>query len=312
MVTDPLEHYSQTAAQSSAVVIRNYSTSFGLACRLLGDGERKDIENIYALVRIADEVVDGAAAAAGLNPDQVREQLDALEKETERALLGGYSTNMVVHAFALTARRTGIDGTLTRPFFASMRTDVSIADHSQDTLADYIYGSAEVVGLMCLKVFQAMADAPRTDGEALVQAARSLGAAFQKVNFLRDLGADTTDLGRHYFPGVGPAALSEIHKQELVADIRNDLAVARAGIDSLAPAARRAVLLAHELFLALVDRIEDTPAARLATERVRVPGYQKALIAAKVVGGRFPRTSAGARRSERHGTTAETAQEGIS
>lgn len=312
MGNDPLEHYSQTAAQSSAVVIRNYSTSFGLACRLLGAGERQDIENIYALVRIADEVVDGAAAAAGLNPDQVQEQLDALEKESERALLGGYSTNMVVHAFALTARRTGIDASLTRPFFASMRTDVATADHSQDTLADYIYGSAEVVGLMCLKVFQAMDDAPRADEEVLVHAARSLGAAFQKVNFLRDLGADTADLGRHYFPGVDPAALSEKHKQELVDDIRSDLAVARAGMDSLAPAARRAVLLAHELFLALVDRIENTPAALLATERVRVPGYQKALIAAKVVGGRLPRTIAGARRSEHHGTTSETAPRGIS
>ncbi len=291
MGNNPLDHYSQTAVRSAGVVIANYSTSFGLACRLLGATERKDIENIYALVRIADEVVDGAAAAAGLEPQQVQGQLDGLECETEQALISGYSTNLVVHAFALSARRTGIDASLTQPFFASMRTDVSTAKHSEETLADYIYGSAEVVGLMCLKVFQAMSDAPPANEQVLTEAACSLGAAFQKVNFLRDLGADTADLGRRYFPGVDPSALTEDRKLALLAEIRSDLAVARAGMELLAPSAKRAVLLAHELFLALVQRIETTPAATLAKERVRVPGYQKALIAAKVIGGRRHRTT---------------------
>ncbi len=321
MGSNPLEHYSQTAARSAGVVISNYSTSFGLACRLLGAIERKDIENIYALVRIADEVVDGAAAAAGLTPQQVQEQLDGLERETEQALHSGYSTNLVVHAFALTARRIGIDASLTAPFFASMRTDVSTADHSAQTLADYIYGSAEVVGLMCLKVFQAMGDAPPAKEQVLTEAACSLGAAFQKVNFLRDLGADTADLGRRYFPGVDPAALTEDQKHELLADIRSDLAVAKAGMEFLAPAARRAVLLAHDLFLALVDRIDAIPAGQLAKERVRVPGYQKTLIAAKVIGGRrqraHPRTP-GAASFLGHdpaaavGTTSKTATDGAS
>ncbi|MFQ4147398.1 squalene/phytoene synthase family protein [Arthrobacter sp. LAPM80] len=289
MDNDPFHQYSQTAADSAAVVIRRYSTSFGMACRLLGAGERRDIENIYALVRIADEVVDGAAAAAGLSPAQVQEQLDTLELETERAMTLGYSTNMVVHAFAATARRTGIEPSLTRPFFSSMRADLTTADHSKDTLADYIYGSAEVVGLMCLKVFQAMEDAPPADAQMLVHAARSLGAAFQKVNFLRDLGADTSDLGRHYFPGVDPAALSELHKQALLDEIRADLAAAKDGMVFLAPAARRAVALAHALFLALVERLEHTPAATLASRRVRVPGYQKACLAARVLTARYPK-----------------------
>lgn len=289
MDLEPLLHYSKTAGESSAVVIRSYSTSFGLACRLLGSAERRDIENIYALVRIADEVVDGAAAEAGLNPHQVLEQLDALERETQRALLLGYSTNLVVHAFAGTARRAGIGEGLTKPFFASMRTDLTTADHSVDTLAEYIYGSAEVVGLMCLKVFQSMPGAQPVDEDRIVGAARSLGAAFQKVNFLRDLGADSSDLGRHYFPGVDPAALSEAEKGQLLAEIRTDLAVAKDGIQFLAPGAGRAVSLAYELFLALVERIERTPAASLASQRVRVPQHQKALIAARVLATRYPK-----------------------
>lgn len=278
MGKDPLGHYSATATRSAGVVIGSYSTPFGMACLILGPRQRRHIENIYALVRVADEVVDGAAAAAGLNPEDVCWHLDHLEQETERAMACGYSTNMVVHAFALTARSTGIDTSLTRPFFESMRTDVVESVHSEQTLADYIYGSAEVVGLMCLKVFQTMDKTPSGHEEELVASARALGAAFQKVNFLRDLGADSSDLGRFYFPGLDPTVFTDSHKQQLLDDIRHDLAVARAGMPYLAPAARRSVRLAHDLFLALVNRIADIPADKLVTRRVRVPGWQKALI----------------------------------
>lgn len=288
MRLDPLGHYSDTATRSASVVIGSYSTSFGLACLILGAKDRRHIENIYALVRVADEVVDGAAAAAGLNTDAVCWQLDNLEAETERAMGCGYSTNMVVHAFALTARTTGIGTDLTRPFFESMRTDVLKTVHSADTLAAYIYGSAEVVGLMCLKVFQSMKGATGGHDAELVHAARSLGAAFQKVNFLRDLGADSADLGRFYFPGLDPAAFNDRHKQELLDDIRSDLAAARAGMVFLAPPARRAVRLAHDLFLTLVDRIEKVPAAELAQGRVRVPGWHKAFICVRVLANAVP------------------------
>lgn len=278
MGNDPLGHYSETASRSAGVVIGSYSSSFGLACWLLGARDRGHIENIYALVRVADEVVDGAAAAAGLDAAGVCWQLDNLEQETERAMETGYSTNMVVHAFALTARETGIHTGLTRPFFASMRTDVAMTEHSASSLAEYIRGSAEVVGLMCLKVFQSMEGATAGRNAELEHAAASLGAAFQKVNFLRDLGADSSELGRHYFPGLEPSRFSEAHKAALLLDIRQDLAAARAGLDYLAPPARRAVRLAHDLFLALVERIERVPAAQLVKERVRVPGWQKACI----------------------------------
>ena len=282
MGNDPLGHYSATATRSAGVVIGSYSTSFGMACLMLGTRQRRHIENIYALVRVADEVVDGAAAAAGLNAQDVCWHLDHLEQETERAMACGYSTNMVVHAFALTARSTGIDSSLTRPFFESMRTDVLESVHSEQTLAQYIYGSAEVVGLMCLKVFQAMDKSRTGHEEELVASARALGAAFQKVNFLRDLGADSSDLGRFYFPGLDPTVFSEVHKQQLLDDIRHDLAVARQGMPHLAPAARRSVRLAHDLFLALVNRIAGIPAEKLTSRRVRVPGWQKALIVVAV------------------------------
>lgn len=282
MGTEPLRHYSETATRSAAVVIKSYSTSFGMACWFLGTKARREIENIYALVRVADEVVDGAAAAAGLAQEAVRVQLDTLERETEQALSSGYSTNLVVHAFAGTARRAGIDSALTKPFFASMRTDVSQNTHSPDTLAEYIYGSAEVVGLMCLKVFQTMEGAQAGHEQQLVDAARSLGAAFQKVNFLRDLGADSAELGRLYFPGLDPAAFNDHHKNALLAEIRHDLAVARAGMPFLPPRARRAVRLAHDLFAALVAKLARIPAARLAKERARVPGWHKVMIAVTV------------------------------
>ena len=291
MGMDPLGHYSETATRSARVVIGSYSTSFGLACFILGAKERRHIENIYALVRIADEVVDGAASAAGLDPEAVCWQLDNLEQETQRALACGYSTNLVVHAFALTARRTGIDVQLTKPFFASMRTDVLKTVHSAETLAQYIYGSAEVVGLMCLKVFQAMEGSATGHEQELVHSARSLGAAFQKVNFLRDLGADSGDLGRYYFPGLDPASFNNAHKQELLADIRQDLAAARVGMDFLAPPARRAVRLAHDLFLALVVRIDHVPADQLVQRRVRVPNWQKSWIGVRVFLSR-PRVNA--------------------
>lgn len=287
MITDPLLRYSDAASSSASTVISKYSTSFALACRLLEQGTRTHIENIYALVRVADEAVDGAAAAAGLDTLAVTEQLDRLEQETARAIECGYSTNLVVHAFARTARTCGITDELTTPFFASMRTDVSVSEHSEASLDGYIYGSAEVVGLMCLRAFQILPDADHTHEPELRTAARRLGAAFQKVNFLRDLAADSGELGRSYFPDAVPATLTEQRKAELVAEIRADLEQAATGIVRLPPSVRRAVGMTHALFMALVMRIERVPASELARVRVRVGAPQKAWIAARALTRRF-------------------------
>jgi phytoene synthase len=283
---DALADYTATAMRSSAVVLRSYSTSFGLASRLFGDSVRRQVESVYALVRIADEIVDGVTSAAGLEPDETRRQLDGFERETERAMAIGYSTNLVVHAFADTARRTGIGTDLTRPFFSSMRADLDRVEHTPGSFAEYVYGSAEVVGLMCLKCFLHGHSVSAEERARLERGARHLGAAFQKVNFLRDLAEDFTSLGRSYFPGVSPANFDEAHKNRLLADIDHDLQESRAVLRGLPPSSRRAVALAQELFAELAERIRATPAPELIRARVSVPNIVKARIAAAVLTGR--------------------------
>lgn len=271
--------YDSVAEETSGMVIRRYSTSFGLAARLLGKVIRGDVANIYALVRLADEIVDGVAAEAGADVTEIRRLLDELETETERAMASGYSTNLIVHAFALSARRTGIEPALTRPFFASMRVDITEVLHTPESFDAYVYGSAEVVGLMCLRAFlKDVAVTPEQD-ERFVHGARKLGAAFQKVNFLRDLSADVDALGRSYFPGINIANFTEEDKARLVADIDADLAISATIVPDLPLSSRRAVALAQNLFAALNRRIERTPASALKQTRVSVPTLVKARLA---------------------------------
>lgn len=275
----PLERYSATASSSARVVINQYSTSFSLACRMLDKQSQLHIANVYALVRLVDEVVDGVAREAGLSDQATAQALDRLEAETEAALQSGYSTNLIVHAFACTARGNNIDTELTRPFFTSMRNDLSISSHDEESLDQYIFGSAEVVGLMCLRIFRSAPDAPTGHDAEVESAARRLGAAFQKVNFLRDLAVDTSELGRCYFPGLDPSGFSNEHKNALVQEIRDDLDAAARGIAHLPPRAALAVSLAHGLFTELNTQLERTNAADLRLHRVSVSSGRKARIA---------------------------------
>lgn len=272
--------YERAAHRGAAVVIREYSTSFGLASRLLSSTIRPDVENIYALVRVADEIVDGAAAAAGLSVAQQAACLDAMEAETLRALQSGYSSDIIIHAFARSARRAGIGAELIRPFFASMHRDLDTAPFTAEELREYIYGSAEVIGLMCLRIFLLDEYINDNGRRRLEHGARKLGAAFQKINFLRDIGADYATLGRRYFPGVDPLAITEEQKAEIVADIRSDLDTANAVIPRLPSGCRRAIRAAAALFGELTALIDATPAATLAEQRVRVPTARKLRILA--------------------------------
>ena len=281
--------YDRVAEETAGIVIRRYSTSFGLASRLLGPSVRQHVENIYALVRIADEIVDGAADAAGADIGTVGRILDELERDTDDAMRTGYSANLVVHAFALTARDTGFGTELTAPFFASMRADLSATEHDQASFETYVYGSAEVVGLMCLKAFLDGVNVTAADEATMVVGARRLGAAFQKVNFLRDLAADFEQLGRSYFPGVDVASFTEADKVRLLDDIDADLAVSASVIPLLPESSRRAVALAQGLFAELSARLRATPADRLVRSRVRVPNPVKLRIAAVAASGRVPR-----------------------
>lgn len=283
--------YDHVAEETASVVIRRYSTSFGLASRLLAPSIRRHVENIYALVRVADEVVDGGAADAGLDPLATARVLNDFERDTEAALDSGYSTNLVIHAFARTARATGFSRELTQPFFASMRMDLVQTEHDSDSFETYVYGSAEVVGLMCLCTFlQGMQVSP-TELERFEHGARKLGAAFQKVNFLRDLSADFETLGRSYFPDVSVESFSEADKIRLLDDIDSDLRESAAVVPLLPAGSRRAVALAQGLFTELSERLRATPAERLVRTRVRVPNSVKLRIAAGALAGRTPRTS---------------------
>jgi phytoene synthase len=271
--------YDRVAEETASVVIRRYSTSFGLAARLLGPGVRQHVENIYALVRVADEIVDGAAVESGLDTVGAARQLNELERETDAAVAEGFSSNLVVHAFALTARETGFGLEYTAPFFESMRTDLTATEHDQESFDRYVYGSAEVVGLMCLRAFLAGRQLSAEDDERFVRGARALGAAFQKVNFLRDLAADFETLGRSYFPGVSVDSFTEADKIRLLDDIDADLRLSATVIPDLPASSRKAVALAQGLFAELSVRLRATPAERLRTTRIRVPNPVKVRIA---------------------------------
>ncbi len=283
---DSLARYSAAALKTSAEVIRSYSTSFGMASKVLDRRTRGHIEAVYALVRIADEIVDGAAAGAGLSTEEVRTLLDDLERDTETAMRTGYSTNLVVHAFAVTARTTGIGTDLTQPFFHSMRADITRSEHTPESFELYVYGSAEVVGLMCLRAFLVGRTVRPEENDVLSDGARHLGAAFQKINFLRDLAEDFSSLGRSYFPGISPMNFSEADKLRLLDDIDDDLRISAAALPGLPPTARRAVALAQGLFAELAMRLRRTPADELLRARIRVPNPVKVAILAKAITGR--------------------------
>ncbi|MDQ2758366.1 MAG: squalene/phytoene synthase family protein [Actinomycetota bacterium] len=270
---DDTELYDRVADAAAVTVIKHYSSSFGLACRLLRQPTRQRVHNVYALVRLADEIVDGTLGVH--HPARAGELLDRLEQETAEAMRDGYSSNLVVHAFASTARACDISTDLVTPFFASMRADLSIHDHDDLSFDRYVYGSAEVVGLMCLRIF--VVERPDVYDD-LAPGARRLGAAFQKVNFLRDLADDVDARGRAYFPGVDPDHLTEADKLGILDDIDDDLAAATVAARHLPPDSRRAVVAAQALFTELAARLRATPTASIRQTRVRVPGATKARI----------------------------------
>lgn len=279
----PRSLYDTVSESSSALVISQYSSSFGLASRLLGGPVRTQVRNVYALVRVADEIVDNPDP--DLAVDARERMLTWLQEDVHHALHTGYSGNLVVHAFARTAIGCGITDELVDPFFDSMRTDLTTTVHTAESLERYIYGSAEVVGLMCLRAF--LAGGRAADYDRLAPGARRLGAAFQKLNFLRDLADDHDLLGRRYFPGLEPDRFCDADRDRILDDIAADLDAAAAVIPELPPSSRRAVRVAHATFAELAARLRATPAVEIRRTRVRVPDPVKLrLVAANLYGPR--------------------------
>jgi phytoene synthase len=283
--------YDSVSEGSAAMVIREFSSSFGLASLLLGGAVRTHVRNVYALVRVADEIVDNPDPALGREPRET--MLTWLHDDVRHALRTGFSGNLVVHAFARTAQCCGIGEDVVDPFFESMRMDLDTRIHTRESFDRYVYGSAEVVGLMCLRVFLATPPSGLAAGERsrefhrLAPGARRLGAAFQKLNFLRDLTEDYDILGRRYFPGLDVDDFSDADRDRILDDIAADLDAAAAVVPELPASSRRAVRVAHATFTELAARLRATPAAEIRRSRVRVPDPVKVRLAAGALyGGR--------------------------
>lgn len=264
-----MDLYSDTSYALSKSLTLKYSTSFSQSSRLFDKSIQKHIFAIYGLVRIADETVD---TYTGGNRASL---LTSLEKETYAAIESGYSTNPIVHAFALTAHHFAIGRDLIEPFFESMRMDLRPLTFSPVTYEKYIYGSAEVIGLMCLKVFCA-GDQRRY--EKRVAEARALGAAYQKVNFLRDFAGDYHERQRVYFPGVAFDTFNEADKSAIIADIQKDFKKAKPALATLPLVARKAVSLSYAYYTELLNELIKTPAEVIKVKRIRVSDIKKAAL----------------------------------
>lgn len=263
-----MELYKQASQQAAENLTKSYSTSFSMAVRLVDQPIRRHVYNIYGLVRVADEIVD---SYAGTDSDY---QLDQLESEVYSALKTGYSSNIIVQAFVLTADKYGINKDLIKPFFASMRVDIDQKVFNQKQYNQYIYGSAEVVGLMCLKVFCPSAK----DYLRLSSGARALGAAFQKINFLRDISADWHNLGRCYFPGTTFDTFDKAAKDSIIKDISRDIDAANKSLRALPKSSRPAVGLALGYYNALLKKLVKASPEEIKTKRYRVSDGYKLML----------------------------------
>lgn len=246
-----------------------YSTSFSSAIRLLHKDLRQPVYNIYGLVRFADEIVDSFH-----NYDKV-ELLGAFKADTYRAIKDGISLNPILHSFQMTVNKYDIDIALIDAFFSSMESDLSNTRYDREGYNEYIYGSAEVVGLMCLYVF---CEGDKSAYAKLKSHARALGAAFQKINFLRDVKQDSEVLHRTYFPDVDFSNFTIIKKQEIEMDISADFETAYKGILQLPVKARFGVYVAYKYYLSLFNKIKKTRPAYILEDRIRIPALSKAFI----------------------------------
>ena len=269
-----MDLFSEIAFKTSKVITENYSTSFSGAVSLLEKEKQDAIYSIYGFVRFADEVVDTFHQC---NQNYL---LDKFEADLNEALSDGLSLNPVLHAFSLTIRKYGIDMKFVDAFLTSMRADLKKQIYiNYDELSEYIHGSADVVGLMCLKVF---VDGDEKLFDQLQHQAIKLGSAFQKVNFLRDLKSDTEGLHRFYFPQLGNNEFTETVKNEIIADIESDFAEASKGIEKLPGRSKLAVYMAFTYYTTLLSKLKETPAVKISESRIRVPDWYKYYLATKV------------------------------
>ena len=267
-----MDLYTRTSYKLSKTITRDYSTSFSLGIHMLDKRFHDAIYAIYGFVRLADEIVDT------FHDHDKKVLLSRFKEDTYRALDERLSTNMVLHSFQHVVNEYKISRSYIDAFLHSMEMDLDPVLYTDDKYNEYIYGSAEVVGLMCLRVFCNHDDRLF---ESLVPPARKLGAAFQKVNFLRDIKSDYEERGRVYFPGVDFTTFNDNDKRKIEMDILEDFNASVEGIKNLPKGAGLGVKVAYKYYLSLFDKIKSLPPEKLKTERIRIPNSKKMILLAK-------------------------------
>ena len=265
--------YDSVSENCSKIVTHSYSTSFSLATKMLDSSIRNHIYNIYGFVRFADEIVDT------FHNYPKKELLDRFEEDLFYSIKNKISLNPILNSFQKTVNIFDIDHKLIKAFLKSMRWDLKKNIYKTDKeYKEYIYGSADVVGLMCLKVF---VKGEKEDYENLKSSAMALGSAFQKVNFLRDLKNDFQNLERVYFPNVDFSQFDEKTKSIIIKEIESDFAHALSGIFKLPSEARFGVYTAYKYYTKLLAKLKSTPSVKIQNNRIRVPNYQKMTVFAR-------------------------------
>lgn len=261
--------FDNLSQDMSKMTTRRYSTSFSLGIRFLNKDLHKPIYSIYGFVRFADEIVD---SFDGYDKENL---LIEFKKDTYDAIKKGISLNPILNSFQWAVNKYQVPLDLIETFMNSMEMDLEKKVYDKDTYEKYILGSAEVVGLMCLKIF---VNGDENEYQRLKMNAMKLGSAFQKINFLRDLNDDFNELGRTYFPGINMNDFNNIVKKEIEADIEKDFRLGYEGILMLPKRARFGVYMAYKYYFKLFKKIKRTKAERILEERVRIPNRKKARI----------------------------------
>ena len=265
--------FDQVSENCSKVVTESYSTSFTLATKMLDSSIRQDIYNIYGFVRFADEIVDS------FHDFDKQHLLNLFELDLKKSIKDKISLNPILNSFQKTFNKYEIDYELVDSFLKSMKWDLNKKQYlNKEEFDEYVYGSADVVGLMCLKVFVKGNQKQYND---LKPYAMSLGSAFQKVNFLRDLKADHDGLNRSYFPNLNIEEFDEESKKIILNEINKDFSHALKGIFLLPSSARFGVYTAYKYYLKLLNKLKNTNPLKIKTTRIRVPNYQKINVLAR-------------------------------
>jgi phytoene/squalene synthetase len=261
--------FDDISQEMSALTTKRYSTSFSLGISFLSKDLHKPIYSIYGFVRFADEIVD---SFHGFDKETL---LAEFKTETYKSIAQGISLNPILNSFQWAVNKYEIPLDLIETFLNSMEMDLGKQIYDKATYEKYILGSAEVVGLMCLKVF---VNGNEAEYEKLKPSAMKLGSAFQKINFLRDLKADYQELGRTYFPGIDMQEFNATVKKEIEADIEKDFRAGYEGILQLPKEARFGVYMAYKYYFKLFKKIKTKSAHSILTERIRIPNYRKVRI----------------------------------